>query len=526
MTASQKLFQRVGRRAYAAALAVNLRRGVIAAAAAGLLAVIAARLLGLLPDRALFCVLGGLAAAPLVFALAAARRPGPIAVARLIDERTASKDLFLTATLSREPAADFQPLVTERAEQRAGEISAASVVPFRWQLGMRDALVAILIVGASAAWLPQFDPFKKQLARARVAEREQHLLETKKATAARQAELVQQSADKREEVQQALARLEKTFKEAKPVARETTLKELATEQKELGDLWRKANNNGLRTALDEAAQSFGQADAKKLDEWRKELKQGSVDGLKKELRDIREQTRRLAGMPDSAERRAMQEQLAKRLNDAAQAMKQLANSPQLNEALRRALEQMDLSKLGDLSKDGAQAAMDSLDLSQQELDQLAQSLKDGQQLEQALKNLQMARALADRGQLDGAESKDLTGMDAYELLFSEKMGGLGESPGLSPESGMGPGRGSGAKRPEDDAAKTAFKPEKSNGQLSGGKLLLEWKTSEVGESGARSEQYRDAVRQVQQGVAEAIQQEQVPPGYHDTIKRYFDSLPK
>jgi hypothetical protein len=91
---------------------------------------------------------------------------------------------------------------------------------------------------------------------------------------------------------------------------------------------------------------------------------------------------------------------------------------------------------------------------------------------------------------------------------------------------MGGGQGTGAKRPEDDSTHSGFKPEKSKGQLAGGKLLLEWKTKEVGETGARTEEYQSALRNVQQGVAEAIQQEQVPPGYHDTIKRYFDSLPE
>jgi hypothetical protein len=31
---------------------------------------------------------------------------------------------------------------------------------------------------------------------------------------------------------------------------------------------------------------------------------------------------------------------------------------------------------------------------------------------------------------------------------------------------------------------------------------------------------------VKQGVSEAIQQEQVPPGYHEAIKKYFDTLPE
>ncbi len=34
------------------------------------------------------------------------------------------------------------------------------------------------------------------------------------------------------------------------------------------------------------------------------------------------------------------------------------------------------------------------------------------------------------------------------------------------------------------------------------------------------------MRGVKQGVSEALQAEQVPPGYHDAIKKYFDTLPE
>jgi hypothetical protein len=62
--------------------------------------------------------------------------------------------------------------------------------------------------------------------------------------------------------------------------------------------------------------------------------------------------------------------------------------------------------------------------------------------------------------------------------------------------------------------------------LTDGKMLLEWKTKEVGETWERAAQFRDAVRGVKQGVSEALQAEQVPPGYHDAIKKYFDTLPE
>jgi hypothetical protein len=169
--------------------------------------------------------------------------------------------------------------------------------------------------------------------------------------------------------------------------------------------------------------------------------------------------------------------------------------------------------------------MDSLQLSEGELQKLAQSMKDGQALDEALKNLQMAKQLAAQGKLDGEAAKDAQGMADYAALFELKMAELGAQAGQIGVPGMGAGIGDGSKRPEDDSVTTGFKPEKSTSALAGGKMLLEWKTKEVGETGARDPAFRDAVREVKQGVSEAIQQEQVPPGYHEAIKKYFDTLP-
>jgi hypothetical protein len=523
----QRLIERVGRREFLALLGARWRWAWLCAAGVALAVVCAARLLSIIPAGAVIPALAVLAAVPFVVALVLTRRPEARHVARIIDERSGSKELFLTAAMIADTPGEFRSIVIDQAEQRAGEIEPAKVVPFNWQRGTRDALVALCVVAAAVWFLPQLDPFKREAARQKLSQQEQRLIETKKVTEVRREQLAQDGGKEAEQVKKALAQLEKTFKEAKPLEREANLKELGQQQKELGELWRKVNNDQLRNAFDKAAQSFGQADPKKMEQWREQLKQGDATALKKELQDIRDELRKLAEQPDSAEKRAQQEQLAQRLNEMAQGMKQLANSPQVAQALQRALEQMDLSKLGALSKDATQAAMDSLNLSQEELDQLSQSLKDGKALEDALKNLQMAKQLADKNQLDGSECKDCNGMGDYAKLFAAKCNGTGtgQQPGEG-GSGMGPGIGNGAKRPEDESAETAFKQEKAKSQLAGGKLLLEWKTKEVGETGARTEDYRDAVVQVKQGVAEAIQQEQVPPGYHEAIKRYFDTLPE
>jgi hypothetical protein len=46
----------------------------------------------------------------------------------------------------------------------------------------------------------------------------------------------------------------------------------------------------------------------------------------------------------------------------------------------------------------------------------------------------------------------------------------------------------------------------------------------MGEHADVKEQYRSAVRDVKQGLSEAILREEIPPGYHEGIKGYFDSI--
>ena len=524
MSHTQRLMRQTSARHFVAAVGARFHVALLVCAALYLALLLASRLLGLMPDWFTPVTLAAIPGAALLAALLLARRGSAKSIARLIDTRTGGKELFLTAALIGEAPGEFAPIVAGQAEARAEKIRAVQVVPFRWQRGARDFCVALALLFAAVHFLPQLDPFKKTVQRKKTAQLEEKLEQTKKATALRSAQLAESGDRQSEQVKLALQELDKTFREAKPQDREGNLKKLGEEQKEIGELWRKVNSE--LKPLDKAAQSFGAADMKKIQEWKDALKQGDMSALKKELGDMREQLRKLAEMPDSAEKRAAQEKLMQQLNDLAQAMKQEMNSPQMAAALERALQQLDMAKLGELSKEGAKAAMDSLNLSEQELKQLAQAMQDGKALEDALKNLQMAKQLAGQGKLDGQELQGAGGMADFEKLFAEKMAVLGEQhPGEGGE-GTGPGIGDGSKRPENDATKTGFKTEKSNSQLTGGKMLLEWKTKEVGETGARTEEYRSNVQRVKQGVSEAIQQEQVPPGYHEAIKKYFDSLPE
>lgn len=518
---TQRLIERVARRQQIAAFGARLRLGLIGASAAYFVCLLLARLLALLPDWFTLPSLGVIPVTGILYALIFHKRISPKATARLIDERTGSKELFLTTALLDDSSGDYQPIVLEQAEMRAAEIQPTRVLPFVWQRGLRDSLASVALVAVAVLFLPHFDPFGKEETRRKLAKEEDRLSETKKITALRAEQLAE--SPNTDQVEKALAALENTFKQARPEEREANLKQLAEHQKELGEMWRKASNEAPKESFEKSAQGFGQLDPKKAQEWKEELKKGDTTAVKQEMKEIAEEMKKLAAMPESAEKRALREQLQQRLNALSEALKQQMNSPALNAALQRAMEQLDLAKLEQLSKSALEAAQDSLTLSQEELEKLAQSLKDLENLEQALKNLQMAKRLADAKCLDGEACKNCEGMSDYAALYAlllEKKNIVGP--------GMGPGGnpGAGGKAPEDDTLKTDFKPEKEQTKFAGGKTLLQWKTNEVGETGARAEDYREAIRDVKQRVSEAILTEQVPPGYHPAIQKYFDSLPE
>ncbi|MEO8350421.1 MAG: hypothetical protein ABI680_01745 [Chthoniobacteraceae bacterium] len=521
---TQRLLDRVSGRHFVTLLASRFYRASIIAAGVGLAFVLIARLLGLLPNDWIPVALGVVAAAAVVFPWLVTRRPDARQAARLVDAGTKSKDLFLTTAALESSSAAYEPIVIEQAEQRAEQIEPAMVVPFRWQRGVRDIACACAVVAVAVLWLPQLDPFRKEEERNKTARERDRLEQTKKATAIRAAEIKEADSRESDEIKKALAALDKTFKQTKPEEREKNLQDIAKHQKELGAMWRQAANKRKNDAFAQGAQQFGAMNPQQINHWREELKKGDVTPIKKEIGAIKKAMQDLAKMPESAEKRAAQEKLAQRLGELAEGMKQAANSPEMQAALQRAMEQMDMAKLGEMSKESMQAAIDSLNLSQEELDKLAQSMKDLENLQDALKNLQMARRLAGQCQLDGSQCKDCDGMADYEALFSKLMNG--HSDRFGPGMGRNPGHGAGGKAPENDETETAFQPEKSPTQLSGGKMLLQWKVKEEGPTGARAEDYRAAVREVQQGVSEAIANEQVPPGYHDAIQRYFDTLPE
>jgi hypothetical protein len=521
---TQRLISQAGRRLYLTRFGSVFHRAGLIAAGVALVVLVLCRLLAVLPSAVVVPWLWVLAVGAVAAAALIVRRPPPKDAARCIDERTGSKELFLTASLAGQSTGEFQSIVLQQAEERAEALDPRKIIRFQWQRGTRNLLISAVLIAAAVLWLPQFDPFKKQEQRNKVSKQEELLKQTRKATVVRAEQLKEEKAKENDKIDQTLAALEKTFKEAKPQERDTNLKRLAEHQKEIGEMWRQAANQKRNDAFENGTQKFGQVNPQQTQEWKEELKKGDTTAIKREMEAIKDQMQKLAGMPEGAEKRAEQEQLAQRINQLSEGLKQAATSPQLQSALQRAMEQLDMSKLSQMSKEALDAAQQSMSLSQEELEKLAQSMKDQQSLEDALKNLQMAKQLASDCKLDGGQCKNCNGQGDYAALYSKLLQQNGDKIG----PGMGPNaqRGAGGKAPENDDAETDFKPERSPTQLTAGKTLLQWKTQEMGPTGARTEEYREAVRQVKQGVSEAIAAEQVPPGYHTAIQKYFDTLPE
>ena len=88
----------------------------------------------------------------------------------------------------------------------------------------------------------------------------------------------------------------------------------------------------------------------------------------------------------------------------------------------------------------------------------------------------------------------------------------------------GAGLGQGGVVGEDPTGTTGFVPERSRSALTAGRILMQLKNTEVAEGGKADVDYDSAVRDMHQGVSEAILRENVPPGYHEAIRRYFDKL--
>jgi hypothetical protein len=488
-------------------------------------AFIVARLTGLITDvfspESLLIIPALASAACLIFH----RRPTPAEAAREVDRASGTKDLFLTSTMLERSPGEFKPLVERGAESKAPEIKPVAVVPFRpgRRIANASVLAVVLLIGVMSI-TTGFDPFGAVEASEEITREEKKLKESQKTTVARMAKIQRDESktSQSKEVKKAVEKLMASFNQMKPTAPKMNQHMLRQNKKALGAKYGKLSTDKLREFLSQTplSQQFGGPNREQTQKWARELQNGSTEALHKELEEMKELLKRLAKTGDPVERAEMQNKLRKKLQDMIDFANRKAGSKELAAALERAMEQLEMSKKLAGKKQSSAEAMkaleESLELSKLELKQMAQSLKDLKELEEALKACQMAEQANQKEALDGKECEGCKSMAAYAELYAKLMRERGD--------GTGDPEGGGGMVEEDDSTKSDFKTEKAKSAITAGKILLSMKTKGLGDKGEAKVEYREAARNVRQGVSEAIRSEEVPPGYHDGIKGYFESI--
>lgn len=472
----------------------------------------------------------------LLLATMLARRPDSSDAARAADEYTGTKDLFLTVTrLAETPqsAESYAPLVLRDAEAAAKRVDPrkAVAIPLERPLGWAASGLAVALVVAFL--VPRFDPFGTAAAAEVLADQEKILKELDKVTEERKAELRKKDpqAELSEDVDQSIEQLKQSLKQIRPAKKQENLKMLSDRQKELGQKWRKTSAENLKDLFDSrnSDQDFGKNIAgEELKKWAKELQEGSTESLRKEIDQLKQDLQQLAKTTDPVERQEQLQKIEERLKRMERFAKETANNKPLAAALKRAMQQLDSARKAGADKQGEKALStealesmkESLELSKMELEEMAQSARDLKELEKALQTLQQAKKAAETDQLDGQACEDCVTLEDYQEFYKELLAEMG----LQEGAGDGDGMGVGEAEPEDEAAKTGFKTEQSKSAVTAGKVLLSLQSKGLSDTGEAEENYATQINNVKQGVSEAILQEQVPPGYHEEIKKYFDTL--
>jgi DNA repair exonuclease SbcCD ATPase subunit len=475
-------------------------------------------------------------AAALVLAILLHRRATREAAARAVDQHVGAKDLFLTWSTLGQSAGEYQPLVAQEAETAAQQVRPVEVVPYRFGRPVLNVLASTAVLLLVVAFFPQFDPLGKVEAAEKAEDLKKEVTAIRRANRDRSDQL-KRKADINDELSDEISKevegLKSAFREMKPQQRKENSKILDTKRSALNEQWKMVSNDQLRNLLSQqaSAQQFGGTRSQKMNEWLKELQKGMTSSLEKKMEETRETMNAMMNAKTPEERQKLASKLRRDLQDLKKFASEKADSKELAAALDKALKSLEAaaqnksaSNDDGMTEEAMQALKESLDLSKQELQELARSAKDLQKLEEAIKTLQQAQKLNQDGQLDGEQCEGCNSLSDYAELYKKLMAQRGE-----PGEGMGnQGFGKGGEAPEDDSDPEGYKREKSKTQVLAGKVLLSIKTKEYAterdfdESELR--QYQENVSAIKSGVQAAIESEQVPPGYVDAIKGYFDKL--
>jgi tetratricopeptide (TPR) repeat protein len=537
---STTLLGRVKTRLQIVSVAKALYAASVAVLAVAVAVVLLIRLLGLIPqsqEQPLW-----LLSIPAIAVLLAGifhRRVEQQTAARVVDDHAKTKDLFLTLSSLSSSAGEYQPLVTSSAEQRAEQIIPDDVVPFRF--GERVArVVAVAAAFALAVLLtPQLDPFGKVEAATKTENQKKEIEAIHKDALSRADRLKKEAKRADEESGEIEARvneMKSDFRKMQPKKVDSNTKVLDSHRMDLGDMWKSVSNDQLRRMMNQpiSKQQLGGTRSQKMNEWLKDLQEGKTESLQQELKKAQQTMQAMMEAKDPEERKKLASQLQRELQDLQKFAKDKAGSKELAAALSKAMKSLQAAKNPgenpqqlELSKDAMEALKQSLELSEKEMEQVAQAAKDLKKLEDAMKTLQQAQQLNQKGQLDGAKCEGCESLADYADMYAAMMGeGAGEGDKDVNDGGRGVGRG--GESAEDDSDPEGYKKEKEKLQVQAGKILLSIKTKEYAEEldfdPEKMRQYQKSISSLKSSVQSAIDSEEIPPGYVDGIKGYFDKI--
>ncbi|MEZ6124400.1 MAG: hypothetical protein R3C49_14675 [Planctomycetaceae bacterium] len=503
------------------------------------------RLLGVLPT------LSGdlrwlwfLPAVAVLGALVFHRRVEQHSAARAVDQHAKTHDLFLTLTSLNGSAGEYQPLVTSAAESRADRIVPAEVAPFQGDKRI-IALLGLAALVAVAAWqLPQFDPFGHVEAATKQEKQKAEIVAIRQEAKTRKDRLkkeAERAAEQTEEIDARLENLKQDFRKMQPKQSEANAKVLDSHRMDIGDKWKaSASNEQLRQMMNQpiSKQQLGGSRNQKMNEWLKDLQEGKTESLQQQLQQAQQTMQAMMEAKDPEERKKLADQLQKDLQDLNSFAKNKAGSKELANALSKAMKALQAGQQPgengekiELSKDAMEALKESLELSEQEMEKVAQAAEDMKKLEDALSTLQKAQELNQKQQLDGARCEGCETMEDYAELYAQMMGeGEGGEGDKERNEGGNRGVGRGGETPEDNSDPEGYKTEKEKPQVQAGKILLSIKTKEYAEEKdfdpEKMREYQKSISDLKSSVQSAIDTEEIPPGYVDGIKGYFDKIEK
>jgi len=532
---SRKLFQSVANRLRLGSIGQSAFVGSCVAGVLYAIAFVASRLLGLTPDwfhpvTVLLIPTVGLLAAVMFH-----RRPTHIDAARRIDTHEKTKDLFLTVTMLDSTAGEYQSLVTSDAETRAPQAQPERIVRWTWKhrAAWIEGMVVVLLV--AVRFSPQLDPFGRVEAATMIEQARDDLEQTKKSTDIRKAELAKNEDDGElsDDVKKAVEGVVNEFRKMKQQMPKRNSEALAARQKQMGAKWRAVrNSDDLKELMNrsESAQSFGK-NTRQLKKWSEGLQEGRPESLQKAMDEMKETLEQLRKETDPVKKQELEQKLKRGLKDLEDFAREKVKSPQLRAALKRAMQQLQAAKMDpQLAAEALEGAMESMELARMELQQIAQSARDLKELEKALEAIQRAKKLNQDGEQDELDDLgDEATLEDYAEFYAELMAAMGQGEGDGEGEGNGDGTGGrgmgrGGDPGEDDDADTGFKKETSKSSITAGKVLLSMKVKGVSEAGDTKQQYQQLIRNVREGLSEAIELEEIPPGYVPGIKKYFNTL--